>query len=143
MQSLADSEGPCSDLSGKAPPADKSIRRAESLRRDSPLEPILLARQALQVRCACVYMCVSANIHCQSRAGSWPGRSAVFSARFPQASHKRWIYSGYPTVLPGRPCICSATWIYGHPWNAVLQGHLQCQICRLGRCTVCLYATRP
>ena len=57
MQSLADSEGPSSDLSGKPPPADKSIRRAESLRRDSPLQPIVLARQALQVCCACVHVC--------------------------------------------------------------------------------------
>ena len=62
MQSLADSEGPGSDPPGKAPPVDKSIRRAESLRRDSPLEPIVLARQALQVRCACVYMLLFANI---------------------------------------------------------------------------------
>ena len=52
MQSLADCEAP-SDLPGNPSPIDKSIRRAESLRR-APLEAIVLARQALQVRCACV-----------------------------------------------------------------------------------------
>ena len=53
MQSLADCEAP-SDLPGNPSPIDKSIRRAESLRRDSPLEAIVLARQALQVRSMCV-----------------------------------------------------------------------------------------
>ena len=48
MQSLADSE-PQSSLPATSQPAvSQSVRRAESLRRDSPMEPILLARQALQ-----------------------------------------------------------------------------------------------
>ena len=96
MQSLADSEGPSSDLSGKPPPADKSIRRAESLRRDSPLQPIVLARQALQVCCACVHVCTCVCLQTFTArvvqgAGQAGLQGSVRATSKPQALDLLWV----------------------------------------------------